>query len=406
MAAKILVVDDEADVEMLMRMRFRDRIRRGDFALRFAHTGVQALEQLSVSPDYDLLLTDINMPEMDGLTLLGKVQERYPNLQTVVISAYGDLANIRTAMNRGAFDFITKPMDFQDVEVTIAKTLRYATQMRESRRAEEYRRAKEAAELNLQRLRELEELREGLTQMLVHDLRTPLTSLLTGMQTVGMSGQLNPIQEQCVQTAMQGGWSLLHMVNDLLDIWKMEDGSLRIDPEDIDPDEFLRLVVSRVDDLMKSRSQYLEFQRSPDLPILHADSKLLERVLVNLLGNALKFAPSKSSVRVTLRSLQEYAAQENLMPSARRAVNGAPPDAIVISVSDSGYGIPEDAFERIFEKFGQVELRQTNTKSSSGLGLTFCKMVVEAHAGRIWVESALGQGSTFSFYIPPAWAFS
>ena len=400
MAANILVVDDEADIELLMKMRFRERIRKGEYSMRFAHNGAQALEQLSVSPDVDLLLTDINMPEMDGLTLLGKVQQRYPDLQTVVISAYGDMSNIRTAMNRGAFDFITKPMDFRDVEVTIAKTLRYAGQVRESRRAEEYRRAKEAAELNLQRLREMEALREGLTHMLVHDLRTPLTSLLTGMQTVEMMGELNPIQQECVRMAVQGGESLLRMINDLLDIWKMEDRAMPVERQDVDTGRLTKIAASRVQNLIQAKTQKLEFDISPALPKLYSDADLLERVMVNLLANALKFSPVRSTVRVTMRPVYELLGSKHLTPCAHEAIQDAPPESIVVSVHDQGEGIPEEAFDRIFEKFGQVESRQGGRKMSSGLGLTFCKMVVEAHGGRIWVESTLGQGSTFSFLLP------
>lgn len=401
MPAKILIVDDETDVELLLKMRFRERIRRGDYALRFAHNGAQALEQLSASPDYDLLLTDINMPVMDGLTLLGKVQERFPDIQTVVLSAYGDLTNIRTAMNRGAFDFITKPMDFQDVETTIARTLRYANQVRESRRADQYRRAKEAAEINLQRLQELEKLREGLTQMLVHDLRTPLTSLLTGMQNVEMTGQLNPLQQECVQMALQGGWSLLHMVNDLLDVWKMEDHALQIRHEEVNPTELMGAVNNHIQNLVKWKSQNLIWKISPELPPLHSDIQLLERVLVNLLGNALNFSPYNSTIRVNLRPLHEAQAQGDLSICAQQASEGAPPESILMSVTDEGPGITEDAFQRIFDKFGQVELREGQKRSSSGLGLTFCKMVVEAHGGKIWVESVVGQGSTFTFLLPP-----
>ena len=400
MSAKILIVDDETDIELLMKMRFRDRIRKGDYSLRFAHSGVQALEQLKAAPDCDLMLTDLNMPEMDGLTLLNNVQHHYPDLQTVVISAYGDLTNIRTAMNRGAFDFITKPMDFHDVETTIAKTLHYAGQVRESRRAEQYRIAKEAAELNVKRLQEMEILREGLTHMIVHDLRTPLTSLLTGMETVKMMGELNPVQQECVQLAVQGGESLLRMINDLLDIWKMEDHSLQVNRGEVDAGELTKIAASRVQNIIKAKSQNLDFYISPALTVLKTDADLLERTLVNLLGNALKFSPSRSTVHVSLRPAHEAAQQSDLSPCAQQVLESAAPESVLISVRDEGEGIPERDFDRIFEKFGQVEDRKAGRKMSSGLGLTFCKMAVEAHGGKIWVESTLGQGSTFSLLLP------
>ena len=124
MTARILVVDDEPDLEPLILQRFRRQVSDGEFSFSFADDGVNALAKLDNSPDIDMLLCDINMPRMDGLTLLGRLQEREGHPATVIVSAYGDMANIRTAMNRGAFDFVTKPIDFADLEATIVKTLR------------------------------------------------------------------------------------------------------------------------------------------------------------------------------------------------------------------------------------------------------------------------------------------
>ncbi|MGE5395766.1 MAG: PP2C family protein-serine/threonine phosphatase [Candidatus Saccharibacteria bacterium] len=121
---KILVVDDEADMEPMIRQKFRQHIREKAFNFEFAFNGVEALERVTRSPEIGIVLSDINMPEMDGLTLLSKLKElKKPELKTVVVSAYGDMENIRTAMNRGAFDFITKPVNFDDLEVTINKAL-------------------------------------------------------------------------------------------------------------------------------------------------------------------------------------------------------------------------------------------------------------------------------------------
>ena len=121
--SRILMVDDEVDLELLVRQRFRRRIRKGEFEFLFAHNGVEALETLENNPDIRLVLSDINMPEMDGLTLLSQLESANPEICAVIISAYGDMANIRTAMNRGAFDFVTKPIDFNDLQITIEKTL-------------------------------------------------------------------------------------------------------------------------------------------------------------------------------------------------------------------------------------------------------------------------------------------
>ncbi len=135
MTAKILVVDDEADLELLIKQKFRRQIREDAYEFIFAQNGAEALKQLAQRPDIDIVLTDINMPEMDGLTLLVKLHEVSPVIKTVIVSAYGDMDNIRTAMNRGAFDFICKPVNFQDLEITIQKTVQYVEQLRKTLQA-------------------------------------------------------------------------------------------------------------------------------------------------------------------------------------------------------------------------------------------------------------------------------
>lgn len=133
--AKILVVDDETDLELLINQKFRQKIREKRYEFVFAINGRHALEQLGLHPNVDVVLSDINMPEMDGLTLLTKLNEKNLMLKSVVVSAYGDMENIRMAMNRGAFDFITKPVNFDDLELTIEKTLIHVNQMKETLKA-------------------------------------------------------------------------------------------------------------------------------------------------------------------------------------------------------------------------------------------------------------------------------
>ena len=129
---KILVVDDEPDLEPLMLQRMRRLIRSGRYTFVFARNGVEALERLNEEQDIDMVLSDINMPQMDGLTLLQQIPKVDPNIRSVIISAYGDMKNIRTAMNRGAFDFVTKPLDFKDLRITIERTLRHMMEWREA----------------------------------------------------------------------------------------------------------------------------------------------------------------------------------------------------------------------------------------------------------------------------------
>jgi adenylate cyclase len=133
--AKILVADDEADLETLIKQKFRQKIREHQYEFIFAVNGKDALEKIQQHPDIDIVLSDINMPEMDGLTLLSRLSETSPLIKSVIVSAYGDMDNIRTAMNRGAFDFITKPINFEDLSLTMEKTILHVLQIKETLKA-------------------------------------------------------------------------------------------------------------------------------------------------------------------------------------------------------------------------------------------------------------------------------
>ncbi|MES2278091.1 MAG: adenylate/guanylate cyclase domain-containing protein [Bacteroidota bacterium] len=135
MMAKILVVDDEIDLELLVKQKFRRKIRENIYEFIFAHNGEEALEKVKEHADLDIILSDINMPVMDGLTLLSRLPEANPMIKAIVVSAYGDMQNIRTAMNRGAFDFVVKPVDFDDLDLTMEKTITHVKQLQDTIRA-------------------------------------------------------------------------------------------------------------------------------------------------------------------------------------------------------------------------------------------------------------------------------
>src|SRR5476651_1092106 len=133
--AKILVVDDEADLELLIKQKFRRKIRENVYEFVFAQNGEEALARLIDHPDTDVVLSDINMPIMDGLTLLSRLPAANSIVRAVVVSAYGDMQNIRTAMNRGAYDFVCKPVDFEDLDLTVEKTINHVKQLQETIKA-------------------------------------------------------------------------------------------------------------------------------------------------------------------------------------------------------------------------------------------------------------------------------
>ncbi len=231
------------------------------------------------------------------------------------------------------------------------------------------------------RLQELEKLRDDLTHMIIHDLRTPLASVITGMQTLEMVGDLNDDQREMMGIAVIGGETLLGMINDLLDVEKLESGTMQLDYAHLSAADLVNSAIAQVSALIEVKQLKLIRQIATDLPLVRGDESKLRRTLVNLLGNAIKFTPSGGTITIESR-------------------RGIDEPTVVFSVIDTGEGIPPEAFGRIFEKFGQVETRKSGRVMSTGLGLTFCKLAVEAHGGFIGVESEPEQGSTFCFALP------
>jgi signal transduction histidine kinase len=232
--------------------------------------------------------------------------------------------------------------------------------------------------LRARKIIELEGLRDALIHMIVHDLRTPLTSIIGGLQTITDTDFDPDLTREFTATALSSSNVLLEMVNTLLDVNKMESGQMTLDLAPLDVGAVVEAAVSQVADLARAREQQLVTQVEGDCEGLVADVEKTRRVMVNLMSNAIKFTPDGGRIELSAACGDE---------------------GLVISVSDNGPGIPEEYRERIFEKFGQVEGRQSKLPST-GLGLTFCKMVAEAHGGRIWVEGVVGEGSAFRVFLP------
>jgi len=196
---------------------------------------------------------------------------------------------------------------------------------------------------------------------------------------VPLVGDLNEIQTEMLGIAVDGGQILLGMINDLLDVEKMEQESVPLERTPLTAAGLIERATVQVAMLAQADGLTLAQQAALDLPPFSGDEDKLRRTLINLLGNAIKFTPAGGTVTASAEMGEGI---------------------VLFSVRDTGEGIPPEAFDRIFEKFGQVESRKAGRKMSTGLGLTFCKLAVEAHGGRIWVESRPGRGSAFFFTIP------
>jgi signal transduction histidine kinase len=231
-------------------------------------------------------------------------------------------------------------------------------------------------------LERLEATKRDLTHMIVHDLKSPLSSVLGSIDYVLMAAkEVSPEHRKLLMLGSKAGKDQLRMIQNLLDLGKMEEGKLELHPETF---SLLDLAGQCVDDLeanINREGKMVSVEVPKDLPKAYADRDLIHRVLSNLVANALKHTSKGAEIAI-------------------RAEAGADGRSVVLSVRDTGEGIPAEYLEKIFEKFGQAELRRQAFRVGSGLGLTFCKLAVESHGGKIWVKSDVGKGSEFFVELP------
>ncbi len=364
MQGTILIVDDEpANIDIL------NEILGAEYRTKVAVNGKRALAiAAAASADLDLILLDVMMPETDGHEVCRRLKQdpSTANIPVIFVTAKGAISDEQRGFEVGAVDYIVKPVSPPIVKARVRTQLMLQEQRRRIERA-------------LAALQELEELRDSLVHMIVHDMRSPL---------MGMNGLLEILRDELGGTlseeflrdlneALTSGHSLQEMISSLLDVSRLEAGEMRLERSCVD----LRVIASDALASLVSLVKQCTVVYEPPVEAMAAwcDAEITRRVIANLVANAIKFTPSSGEVRIDLISSDEGA---------------------TVSVSDTGPGIPLEDQARIFQKFGQVAGRQEGRKYSTGLGLTFCKLAVEAHGGRIGVDSELGAGSKFWFTLP------
>lgn len=385
MAEKILIADDEPDMELLISQRFRKQIKKGIFDFVFAANGKEALAKLEHDPSIGLVMTDINMPEMDGLTLLDKIKSFPRPIKAVVVSAYGDLQNIRTAMNRGAFDFVTKPLDFKDFEITIYKTLEELKFVIESLAVREQL-EKEKAE------REKAEQREKMEQQFLanmsHEIRTPLNAI-SGMTRLLLLKEQSREKQTYLKSIQQSCDNLVYIINDVLDLSKIHEGKIDFERIPFKPAESLELVYNTLHFKAEEKGLELKTTLDPMVPeVLLGDPTRLNQILINLTDNAIKFTEKGSvCVNASVQQLRENEKREKICE-------------LKFSVIDCGIGMTKEQLGKVFQSFTQGSAEITRKYGGTGLGLTISKQLVELQHGGITVQSEPGKGTTFTFFIP------
>ncbi|OCR02178.1 hybrid sensor histidine kinase/response regulator [Oscillatoriales cyanobacterium USR001] len=434
MTTKILVVDDEVSLERLIKQRFRQSIRENKLEFIFAYNGKEALAKIATESPIAIILTDINMPEMDGLTLLEKLLEldKTLTLKTVVVSAYGDLQNIRTAMNRGAFDFLTKPIDFDDLEITINRTLEYVQKMKENlhklNQAQSQLVQNEkmisigqlvagvAHEINnpvgfiMGNISHLQSYIEDLLNVLkLYKLEVPNPSegLQKKLAEIELEFMIEDLQH--LIASMKAGTERIRNISTSLRTFSRSDTEKKVL---FDIHEGIESTLMILKYRMKANNQRPDIQVIKDykeLPLVECYPGQLNQVFINIIANAIeafdesnqglsyeqiKANPNIITIKTALENNEQGAAE----------LDSSLSQVVVIRISDNGSGILEAVRQNIFDPFFSTK----PVGKGTGLGLSISKsIVVEKHGGKISCVSPAGPegGTEFIIEIPINTAF-
>jgi len=379
MENRILVVDDEKEIRDLL---YKALTRLGRFHVELAETGEDVLQKIE-KDSFDLVLTDLKMPKMDGIQLISEIARSKPEILTVLMTGHGTIDSAVEAMKQGASDYLTKPLNLDETVIRIQKAL-------EDR--QRFVRLKEFAdqlEKANQELRRIDVVKSEFVSVASHELRTPLAAIKNAVQLMlsGKTGEINENQTKFLSMAQRNINRLTNILNDLLNLSRIESGKIELKFEKVDLKGVLELTASSLTPQADVKSIQIEVEVPEQLPTVHGDQDKIEQILTNLIGNSIKFTPEGGKILITAKLLLKER-------------EGAYGDFVAVSVKDTGIGIPPEHLDAIFEKFHQVESSLHRSVSGTGLGLAITKGLVEAHQGKLWVESEVGNGSTFTFTLP------
>ncbi len=379
MENRILVVDDEGDIRDFLSKALT---RFAGFQVELAENGEEALKKID-KEKFDLVLTDLKMPAVDGLQLITEIARSKPDTLTVLMTGHGTIDSAIEAMKNGASDYLTKPLNLDEAILRLRKVLE------EKQRFVRLKDYADQLEKANQELKKIDAMKSEFVSVASHELRTPLAAIKNSIQLIlsGKTGAINENQTKFLSMAERNINRLTNILNDLLNLSKIESGKIELKFEDVALKNLIESTVSSLRPQADGKSIAIEVEVPEDLPAAFADKDKIEQVLVNLIGNAIKFTPERGKIFVIAKAFSEER-------------EGKDVNKIAVSVKDTGIGIPGEQLNSIFEKFHQVEGSLHRSTGGTGLGLAITKGLVEAHQGKIWVESEVGKGSIFTFTLP------
>jgi two-component system sensor histidine kinase/response regulator len=369
----ILVADDvPANVELLF-----DQLETLGYRTVSAYDGPSAIAACFEHKP-DLCILDVAMPPGDlgvdtrstGFEVCRRIKRdpRTSRIPVIFVTALNDTGDRVKGIEAGGDDFLTKPHNRLVLGARVRSLLKLKA-------------ATDALETSYRQLRELEKVRDDLMKMIVHDLKSPLTSVLATLEMLGDGdfGGLSDAQKRAVGDAEQKSEDLLALIEDILEVARIEEATVTLSYSRIAPAALLAELLHEWSYRFQQEQTKASVRVDDDAPVFDADKPLIKRVLSNLIQNAVSHSASPIDLRL----------------AARRTG-----DAILFTVADNGPGIPPEYHELIFRKFGQVVGPNAPRVRSSGLGLTFCKLVVDLHGGMVWVKSREAEGSSFYVQLP------
>ncbi|MDP6354352.1 MAG: hybrid sensor histidine kinase/response regulator [Planctomycetota bacterium] len=361
-AGRVMVVDDEER----HRAFLRDLLEARDHHVTEAFDGVNALEIIERNRP-DVILLDVKMPRMNGFDVCKKLKEDSTTapIPVLLVSALSDRENRLKGIQCGANDFLKKPVDPRDVVVRVRNAV-LAKQLNDQ------------LQRSRQQLKELKQERNELTHMIVHDMNSPLTAIDDFLEIVESSAgeKLSERELGYLKRSRQGSDALKQMITTLLDVSRLEAHELPLNLGAVKLTPLVREAAESFRPLYESRELVLDLD---DSTVAHCDREIIRRVLDNLLSNACRYTPEDAAIKAQVISQG---------------------DSIRVAIIDDGPGIPSEYREEVFRKFGQIDATAKRQAHSAGLGLTFCKLAIEAHGGKVGVDGELGNGSTFWFELP------